>query len=214
MPDLCIGFVVDWQALLHVLCGAAEYDELPVRHNEEKLNEGLAKQVRWAVDTRSLDDPHVKTNLLLQAHFTRMELPISDYVTDTKSVLDQSIRVLQAMVDVAANGGWLQTALSTMHLLQMIMQGLWWDEGEHLGLKMLPHVEGSTLTNLRHQGISNLHLLLSLTADRIRGILKSIFVPSQVADFMQVCLKTSTPQLVSLYACWFDSSWNFDSGSS
>jgi hypothetical protein len=51
-----------------------------------------------------------------------MELPISDYVTDTKSVLDQSIRVLQAMVDVAANGGWLQTALSTMHLLQMIMQ--------------------------------------------------------------------------------------------
>ncbi len=57
-----------------------------------------------------------------QAHFTRMELPISDYVTDTKSVLDQSIRVLQAMVDVAANGGWLQTALSTMHLLQMIMQ--------------------------------------------------------------------------------------------
>ncbi len=33
---------------------------------QEKLNEGLAKQVRWAVDTRSLDDPHVKTNLLLQ----------------------------------------------------------------------------------------------------------------------------------------------------
>ncbi|CAK9255752.1 unnamed protein product [Sphagnum jensenii] len=163
------------EALLHVLCGAAEYDELPVRHNEEKLNEGLAKQVRWAVDTRSLDDPHVKTNLLLQAHFTRMELPISDYVTDTKSVLDQSIRVLQAMVDVAANGGWLQTALSTMHLLQMIMQGLWWDEGEHLGFKMLPHVEGSTLTALQHQGISNLHQLLSFTADRIRGILKSIF---------------------------------------
>jgi hypothetical protein len=33
---------------------------------QDKLNEGLAKQVRWAVDTRSLDDPHVKTNLLLQ----------------------------------------------------------------------------------------------------------------------------------------------------
>lgn len=51
-----------------------------------------------------------------------MDLPISDYITDTKSVLDQSIRVLQAMVDVAANGGWLQTSLSVMHLLQMIMQ--------------------------------------------------------------------------------------------
>lgn len=60
--------------------------------------------------------------MYLQAHFTRMDLPISDYITDTKSVLDQSIRVLQAMVDVAANGGWLQTSLSVMHLLQMIMQ--------------------------------------------------------------------------------------------
>jgi activating signal cointegrator complex subunit 3 len=60
--------------------------------------------------------------VLLQAHFARLDLPISDYVTDTKSVLDQSIRILQAMVDVAANNGWLQTALSTMHLLQMVMQ--------------------------------------------------------------------------------------------
>lgn len=60
--------------------------------------------------------------MCIQAHFTRMDLPISDYITDTKSVLDQSIRVLQAMVDVAANGGWLQTSLSVMRLLQMIMQ--------------------------------------------------------------------------------------------
>jgi len=78
-------------------------------------------------------------------------------------------------------------------------QGLWWDEGEHLGLKMLPHVEGSTLTALRHHGISNLHQLLSFTADRIRGILKSIFVPSQVTDFMQV--RVSKPLLHSRSVC-------------
>lgn len=33
---------------------------------QEKFNEGLAKDVRWPVDMRALDDPHVKTNLLLQ----------------------------------------------------------------------------------------------------------------------------------------------------
>ena len=33
---------------------------------QEKLNEGLAKETRWPVDMRALDDPHVKTNLLLQ----------------------------------------------------------------------------------------------------------------------------------------------------
>lgn len=59
---------------------------------------------------------------ILQAHFSRAELPISDYVTDLKSVLDQSIRIIQAMIDVCANSGWLSSALSCMHLLQMIIQ--------------------------------------------------------------------------------------------
>ena len=59
---------------------------------------------------------------VLQAHFSRAELPISDYATDLKSVLDQSIRIIQAMIDVCANSGWLSSALSCMHLLQMIIQ--------------------------------------------------------------------------------------------
>ena len=41
------------QALLPVLCAAAEDDELPVRHNEDKLNVVLSQQVRWPVDTRT-----------------------------------------------------------------------------------------------------------------------------------------------------------------
>ena len=52
--------------VLHVLCGVAEYDELPVRHNEDKINTSLAGEVRWPTDTRSADDPHTKANLLLQ----------------------------------------------------------------------------------------------------------------------------------------------------
>jgi Sec63 Brl domain len=43
-------------------------------------------------------------------------------VTDLKSVLDQSIRIIQAMIDICANSGWLMSALACMHLLQMIMQ--------------------------------------------------------------------------------------------
>lgn len=57
-----------------------------------------------------------------QAHFSRLALPVSDYITDTKSVLDQSIRILQAMVDIAAHGGWLATTLHVMHTLQMTLQ--------------------------------------------------------------------------------------------
>ncbi|CAI7815578.1 unnamed protein product, partial [Closterium sp. NIES-53] len=56
------------ETVLHVLCGAAEFDELPVRHNEEFVNAELAKHVRWKVDHRTYDDPHTKTNLLLQVN--------------------------------------------------------------------------------------------------------------------------------------------------
>ena len=35
---------LDLEGLLHVLCGSAEYDELPVRHNEDRLNAELATQ--------------------------------------------------------------------------------------------------------------------------------------------------------------------------
>ena len=69
--------------------------ELPVRHNEDKLNAELARDVPWPVDSRNIDDPHVKANLLFQAHFSRCRLPISDYITDTKSVLDNAIRIIQ-----------------------------------------------------------------------------------------------------------------------
>lgn len=52
----------------------------------------------------------------------QLPAPMSDYVTDARSVLDQSLRILQAMTDVAADAGWLATALSTMQLVQSLMQ--------------------------------------------------------------------------------------------
>ena len=48
------------------MCGVAEYDELPVRHNEDKINQALSGEVRWPTDSRVADDPHTKANLLLQ----------------------------------------------------------------------------------------------------------------------------------------------------
>ena len=52
--------------VLAALSGAAEYDELPVRHNEDALNAGLSQHVRYPGDTRAMDDPHTKASLLLQ----------------------------------------------------------------------------------------------------------------------------------------------------
>ena len=112
---------------LEILAGAAEFDELPVRHNEDLLNADLAAKVVKAggfpVDDRRLDDPHVKVNLLFQAHWLRVPLPSSDFVTDAKGALDNAARVLQAMIDVAADAGWLAVTMRLMNLQQALMQG-------------------------------------------------------------------------------------------
>lgn len=89
-----------------------------VRHNEDKLNLALAADVRWPVNADVCDDPHAKANLLLQAHFSRLPLPIADYVTDTRTTLDNSIRLLQAMIDVCADQGWLGNTLALVRMVQ------------------------------------------------------------------------------------------------
>jgi activating signal cointegrator complex subunit 3 len=69
---------------------------------------------------------HTKAFLLLQAHMERAPLPIADYANDTKSVLDQAPRILNAMVDIAADLGLLHAALSTMHVSQVGEGGHAW----------------------------------------------------------------------------------------
>ena len=49
-----------------------------------------------------------------------MDLPISDYINDTKSVLDQAMRVINAMIDIAADQGLLWLTLAGMYLAQMV----------------------------------------------------------------------------------------------
>ena len=70
---------ISW--LLYSLSSSHEFDELPVRHNEEVLNEEMSDRVAWGADTASVQspesnyiyrspdvyaDPHTKCFLLIQ----------------------------------------------------------------------------------------------------------------------------------------------------
>ena len=83
--------------ILRLLAEATEYDELPVRHNEDKINYELSTGTRYKVDDwhLNLGDAHVKAFLLLQGHLSHLKMPITDYVNDTITVLDSSIRIIQ-----------------------------------------------------------------------------------------------------------------------
>lgn len=125
------------EELLKLLSAAEEFAELPVRHNEDSLNMTLSQSVRYPIVSAEADDAHAKAFLLFQAHFGRLPLPITDYFTDQKSALDNSVRVIQAMVDTAANNGHLFAALRCMSLMQCLVQGQWWDSPTIL---QIPHV--------------------------------------------------------------------------
>ena len=95
--------------------------------NEDKLNLELSKFCEWETDSDTMDDPHTKTFLLLQGFFFGIKLPMSDYITDTKSVMDQAMRISNAMVDVAAYSSNLNGALTAIELLQHLK-----DEKKHV----------------------------------------------------------------------------------
>lgn len=113
--------------LLKALSDAAEFSELPVRHNEDILNNALAQDLDLLTsDTRIFFNdplsPHVKTLLLIFAHLKGGKLPITDYINDTKTVLDQFSRVLNSMVDVAAESGYLSIVILLSRLSKMVAQ--------------------------------------------------------------------------------------------
>lgn len=115
-PEQLDEISIAW--ILYTISSSPEFDELPVRHNEEFLNEELSDELMWGPDTadlvaksdakkpyRSIDvfeDPHTKCFLLIQAYLQHAPLPISDYINDTKSVIENLPRLLAAMTFVAS----------------------------------------------------------------------------------------------------------------
>jgi antiviral helicase SLH1 len=114
--------------VLSWMSSATEYDELPVRHNEDLINAELSKNLPLPASSFNdlpMWDPHVKAFLLLQAHMSRIDLPITDYVGDQTSVLDQAIRIIQASIDVLTELAYLSSCLQMIALLQCIKSARW-----------------------------------------------------------------------------------------
>uniref|UniRef100_A0A8C9NQL5 U5 small nuclear ribonucleoprotein 200 kDa helicase n=1 Tax=Serinus canaria TaxID=9135 RepID=A0A8C9NQL5_SERCA len=104
------------------------------------LHPQLSQKVPHKLTNPKFNDPHVKTNLLLQAHLSRMQLSPHPWLSLTIPVClcpcVQAIRLIQACVDVLSSNGWLSPALAAMELAQMVTQAMWSKDSY---LKQLPH---------------------------------------------------------------------------
>ena len=159
------------EQMLQTLVDATEFSQLPVRHNEDNINAELAKQCPLKVNIYTMDSPNTKTSLLLQSHFSRLVLPCTDYLTDTKTVMDNAPRVLQAMIDVCAESGWLASTLRVVSILQMCVQARWDTDPD---LLTLPHVQHPSLYCFYNIGIHNLPQLVHKVAGKYENLAKML----------------------------------------
>jgi pre-mRNA-splicing helicase BRR2 len=116
------------KGLLEILASSSEFSDLPMRHGEDRLLRQLSAHMPLALPTppagreaSHFHDPHVKANLLLQAHFSRRSLP-AELRADQAKVLESAVTLVQAIVDVISSEGWLKPALAAMELSQMLVQ--------------------------------------------------------------------------------------------
>jgi pre-mRNA-splicing helicase BRR2 len=165
------------RGLIEILASAAEYENLPIRHKEDSLLKQLSSRVPLKQVGSKFNDPHTKTNLLIQAHLSRLQLP-AELQSDTEDILKKAIRLIQACVDVLSSSGWLSPALSAMELAQMMTQGMW---SKDSFLKQLPHFTSDIIKRCSDKGVESVFDIMDMEDDARNSLLQFSDVQMQVS---------------------------------
>ena len=172
--------------LLDLISKASEYDPEPVRHNEDSLIEEFSKHMYWQIDPTQIEtyeDPHLKVYLLLQGFMMRLPLPITDFINDQNSVLDNSIRLINALADIAGYyelSSQLLLIISTMpYLIQAIMPF----DSE---LLQLDGIDTGIIRRLKQEGISTLRDMRSHSENELFTIFENCRIEKKIIEKVKI----------------------------
>jgi len=169
------------RGLIEIISAAAEYEDLSIRHGEDGLLRNLATRLPNKLQSAKFNDPHVKANLLLQAHLSRMQLS-AELQQDTEVILSKAIRLIQACVDVLSSNGWLSPAIAAMVLAQMVTQGMWSKDSY---LRQLPHFSKDVIERCQEKSVESVFDIMEME-DEDRNKLLSM-TDQQMADVARFC---------------------------
>ncbi|KAH8980309.1 putative RNA helicase [Lactarius akahatsu] len=145
------------KGLLEVVSSSAEFESIPIRRHEESLLRRIYDRVPVKLDQVNFEAPHFKTFLLLQAHFSRLQLP-QDLVADQALVLEKVMNLLSACVDVMSSNAWLN-ALGAMDLSQMCVQAVWDRDSP---LQQIPHFEPEVIKRCNNASIASVYDIMEM----------------------------------------------------
>ncbi|KIM35850.1 hypothetical protein M413DRAFT_449581 [Hebeloma cylindrosporum] len=163
------------KGLLEVVSSSAEFETIPIRRHEDALLRRIYDRVPVKLDQVDFEAPHFKTFLLLQAHFSRLQLP-PDLAADQVLVLEKVLNLLSACVDVMSSNAWLN-ALGAMDLSQMCVQAMWETDSP---LKQIPHFEPDVVKRCKDAGIASVYDVMEMEDDQRNELLK--MTPVQMRD--------------------------------
>ncbi|KAK0192909.1 putative RNA helicase [Armillaria mellea] len=155
------------KGLLEVVSSSAEFEAIPIRRHEDVLLKRLYDRLPVKIDRVNFEAPHFKTFLLLQAHFSRIQLP-ADLAADQKIVLEKVLNLLSACVDVMSSNAWL-SALGAMDLAQMCVQAVWDRDSP---LRQVPHFEPEVIERCKDAGIESVYDIMEMEDDKRTALLQ------------------------------------------
>ncbi|KAI1345118.1 Sec63 Brl domain-containing protein [Xylariaceae sp. FL0016] len=122
------------KGILEIVTSATEFESIQIRRHEDGLLRRIYDRVPVKMSEPVYDSPHFKAFVLLQAHFSRMQLPI-DLAKDQEIIVSKVLSLLSATVDVLSSDGHLN-AMNAMEMSQMVVQAMWDRDSP---LKQIPH---------------------------------------------------------------------------
>ena len=139
------------KGLLEIVTSATEFESIQLRRHEDHILRRIYDRVPVKMSEPAYDSPHFKSMVLLQAHFSRMQLPI-DLAKDQEVIVSKTLALLSACVDVLSSEGHLN-AISAMELSQMVVQACWDRDSP---LLQIPHFDASIVSTLSKQGVKDI----------------------------------------------------------
>ncbi|WFD33124.1 RNA helicase [Malassezia sp. CBS 17886] len=152
--NLSLTAATKLRGMLEIVASAAEFEALPIRHHEDALLRRIYDRMPLKLDRINFHSPHHKVFVLLQAHFARLRLP-ADLAQDQRWVLDRTVTLLHACVDVMSSGA-LLNAIVAMELCHMCVQAVWEHDSP---LRQVPHFTADTVARCRAAGIDDVFAL-------------------------------------------------------
>lgn len=139
------------KGILEIVTSATEFEAIQIRRHEDGLLRRIYDRVPVKMAQPDFDSPHFKAFVLLQAHFSRMSLPI-DLAKDQEIILSKVISLLSATVDILSSDGHLN-AMNAMEMSQMVVQAMWDRDSP---LKQIPHFTPEVVKAANGYGIKDI----------------------------------------------------------